>query len=379
MYVKVASPQIDEADVDSVKKALLSGRLTSGPMVKEFEEKFAEYIGTKFAVAVNSGTAALHACLAACNVGFGDEVIVPALTFFSTVTSVIHAGAIPVFCDISIDNFCLDTEDIENKITKQTKAIIPVHYFGHCAEMNKINQIAKKYSLKVIEDCAQAHGSAYYGKKVGSIGDLGAFSMFATKHMTTGEGGVITTDDEAWVDYIQSFRSHGMKGRNDHVLLGYNYRMPEMAGALGLSQLNRLDALNAMRIRNSEKLINVIKDIDWLTVPIVPEHITHTYFWCHILVDEGKLGMPTMDLIDALKEAGIETRNRYIEPLYKQPLLNENKPEILKKSTGDRLVDYKNLYLPNVERAAGKVIGLPNRPDISDKEIEYIAGKLHSL
>ena len=377
--VKVASPQIDDDDVQAVVAALQSGVLTSGPKVREFEEQFAEYTGVAHAIALNSGTAALHAALAACDVGPGDEVIVPALTFFSTVTAVIHAGGVPVFCDISLDNFCMDPTDLARRITPRTKALIPVHYFGHCAEMDEINAVAAQHGLTVVEDCAQSHGSAYRGRRTGSLAAMGAFSLFATKHMTTCEGGVVTTDDPDYADYMRKFRSHGLEGRDDHTLLGYNYRMPEPLGALGSTQLSKLEALNAARIRNSEALIALIADIPWLEVPIVPPHVRHTYFWCHIAIDEERLGMPTGQLIRELRERGVEVRHRYTAPLYRQPLLTTNVPRTLKLSAGSNLIDYGSLNLPNVERAAGRVIGLPNRPDMTDDDVAYVASVLRSI
>lgn len=377
--IKVASPNIEDADLTAVRDALRSGQLTSGPKVAEFERAFAEYVSVADAVAVNTGTAAIHAALAACGVEPGDEVVVPALTFFSTVTAVIHQGAVPVFCDISPVTFSMCPDDLAHRITPRTRAVLPVHYFGHCAEMDGINAVAERHGLTVIEDCAQAHGSRYRGKAAGGLGDYGAFSFFATKHMTTGEGGMVTTSSPERAAFMRKFRSHGLEGRNDHVMLGYNYRMPEAAGALGLTQLRRLDALNAGRIRNSEKLIARIRDIPWLTVPEVPAHIEHTYFWCHIWIDEAKLGMSTPELIRRLSEHGVEVRNRYVEPLYRQPLLNENLPKILRLVAGDNLPDYGGMSLPNVERIAGKVIGLPNRPDMTDEEIARLSEILHAL
>ena len=196
--IKVASPQVGEEEAEAVRQVLLSGRYVSGPRVEEFERAFAEYIGVEHAIAVNSGTAALHAALDACGIGPGDEVIVPALTFFSTVTSVMHQGGTPIFADISLDNYCLDPFDLEQRISAHTRAVIRVHYFGHAAEMDEINAIARRHDLTVIEDCAQAHGTEYKGAKAGSIGDVGAFSFFATKHMTTGEGGVVITSNAKW-------------------------------------------------------------------------------------------------------------------------------------------------------------------------------------
>ena len=377
--VKVASPQINQDDIDAVTAALWSGRLVSGPRVAAFEAEFADYVGARYAVALNSGTAALHASLAALGVKPGDEVIVPALTFFASVAAVIHQGGVPVFCDISPDNFCLDPADLARCITPRTRAVMPVHFYGHCAEMDAILEIAKAAGLAVVEDCAQAHGSMYHGKMVGSLGDCNAFSLFATKHMTTCEGGMATTDSADLAAYIRQFRSHGLAGRNDHEMLGYNYRMAEPFGALGSSQLRRLDALNTARIEKSERLIAMISDIPWLAVPAVPNHVKHTYFWCHVRIDEARLGMTTAALISALGDSGVEVRHRYVEPLYRQPLLTTHLPDILKLVAGPNLPDYGSLFLPNVEAIAGRIIGLPNRPDMEDDEIDYVSDVLHRL
>jgi len=377
--IKVASPQVGEEEVAAVRDVLLSGWYVSGPKVREFEQRFADYIGVEHAVMVNSGTAAIHAALMAIGVGPGEEVIVPALTFFSTATAVIHQNAVPVFADISLDNFCMAPDDFERRITPRTKAVIPVHYFGHAAEMDAINEIAERHDVVVIEDCAQAHGTIYKGQRVGSIGHLGAFSFFATKHMTTGEGGAITTDNDEWAETMRIFRSHGLKGRNDHVLLGYNYRMTEMEAAMGMVQLDKLERLNEARIRNSEYLIERMGDISWLTPPNVPPYVKHTYFWLHILVDEDVLGFSTQELIRRLRERGVEVRHRYLEPLNRQPILNDNLPEALRLAAGGALPNYGEMHLPNAERAAGQVIGLPNRPDMTQAELDRVVDVLHAV
>jgi len=380
--VKVAAPQVSEEEVAAVREVLLSGRYISGPKVEKFERLFADYIGVKYAVAVNSGTAALQAALMAIGVGAGDEVVVPALTFFSTATSVMHQNAVPVFADISLANYCLDPEDLERRITPRTKAVIPVHYFGHAAEMDQIKEIAARHNIKIVEDCAQSHGTPYKGQKTGSIGDLGAFSFFATKHMTTGEGGAITTNNPEWAELARQFRSHGMKGRNDHILLGYNYRMTEMAAAMGIVQLGKLDALNEARIRVSETLIERLKDIPWMTLPQVPDYVRHTYFWLHAWIDEEKLGFSTQELIARLRQKKIEVRHRYVEPLYRQRLLQLDNPHCPFHGLQYRGVDipaYGEMYLPNAEKVAGHIIGLPNRPDMTDDEIEWVSQVVHTI
>jgi dTDP-4-amino-4,6-dideoxygalactose transaminase len=385
MFIKVAEPFVGEEEVQAVREVLLSGNYVSGIKVQQFEEKFADYIGSKYAVAVNSGTAALHTSLAALGIGLGDEVIVPPLTFFSTVTSVIHQNAIPIFADIEIDSYCLSPQDVERVVSKRTKAIIPVHYMGNAADMEGIIEVARKHKLKVIEDCAQAHATEFKGRRVGSIGDIGAFSFFATKHLTTGEGGMITTDDRNMADYARMIRNHGMSNRDTHNVLGYNYRMTELAAAIGIVQLNRLDELNAKRIGNSLYLINELKRcrIEWLTLPKLRDDVKHTFFWCPIQIDEGKLGMSTQELIKKLRERGVETRHRYEEPLYKQNILVEKDayPEglLINSECYDVDMDYSSLHLPNVEKVVGKVIGLPNHPKLERKELNSIVEVIKSI
>jgi len=379
MMVRVAAPQVEEAEVLAVREVLLSGSYTSGRRVAEFERRFADYIGVADAVAVNSGTAALHTALAALDLGPGDEVIVPAWTFFATVAAVIQQGAVPVFCDVTLTDFSMSAEDLVRRITPRTKAVIPVHHLGYAAEMAAINEVARGRGLKVIEDCAQSHGTRYRGTQTGALADMGAFSFFATKHMTTGEGGIVTTNDPDLAARMRIFRSHGLAGRDDHVMLGYNYRMTEMSAAMGLVQLQRLDALNEARIRVSEYLLQQIADVPWLRVTGIVNDQKPTYFWCPIIVDEDKLGFSTEELIARLLERGVETRHRYKAPLYRQPVLNENLPKLLRLSALGHLPDYAGLHLPNAERLVGHVIGLPNRPDMNENEIEHVISVVRSI
>ncbi len=381
--IKVATPSVGEEEIEAVAEVLRSGRYVQGPRVKEFEERFAEYIGTEYAIATNSGTAALHISQAAAGIGPGDEVIVPALTFFSTVTSVIHNNAIPIFADIDSEIYCLDPEDMKRKITEKTKAVIPVHLYGHPAEMDQIGRIARAYDLLVIEDAAQAHGAEYRGRKVGSIGDIGCWSFYATKNMTTGEGGMITTDDPDIAKKSRLIRSHGMTSRDDHEVLGYNYRMNEIAAAIGLVQLSKLDRLNEMRTKNSIYLLRKLEDVDWLETAKIKSYVKHAFFWCPVHVDEEGLGMKTKDLLTALRERGVEVRHRYVAPLYKQPmLLNKNAyPRKCPFSCPfyGREIDYSRFECPNAEKMAGRVIGLPNHPRLKREELDTVISTIKAI
>lgn len=383
-FIKVAVPITGEEEAAAVREVILTGNFVSGKIVKEFEEKFSDYIGVKYAAAVNNGTAALHIALAVLEIGPGDEVIVPPLTFMSTATAVFHQNAIPVFADIDRESFCISPEDVRKRINERTKAIIPVHLFGNSADMDEIMRIAKEYNLYVIEDCAQAHGTQYNGRKVGSIGHIGVFSFFATKHMTTGEGGMITSNNEEWIKKAQIIRSHGMANRDDHVMLGYNYRMNEMAAAMGLVQLNKLDDFNRQRIKNSLYILNKLAEGNskWYRIPKFPENIKHTFFWCPLIirVDEG---YKTSDVVKRLREKGVEVRQRYQEPLYKQKVMLDYSPYPRGCPFACRpekdVPDYRGMYLPNVELMAGNIIGLPNHPALKIEDMDYIVETVSNL
>lgn len=382
-FIKVAEPSVGEEEIKAVAEVLRSGYYVQGPNVRKLEKKFAKYIGTKYAIATNSGTAALHIVLAAAGIGTGDEVIVPALTFFSTATSVIHNNAIPIFADIDSEIYCLDPNDAEKRITDKTKAVVPVHLYGHPAEMDSIMEIAEAHNLLVIEDAAQAHGADYKGKKVGSIGQAGCWSFFATKNMTTGEGGMITTNDSDIAEKARIIRSHGMTSRDDHIILGYNYRMNEISAAIGLVQLSKLDKLNEIRTKNSMYLLKGLEGVEWLNLPRIKPYVKHAFFWCPVRVDEEKLGMKTKDLIAKLRERGVEVRHRYVAPLYRQPmLLNQNAhPKKCPFSCPfyGRKIDYSQFNCPNAEKIAGKMIGLPNHPKLAKKQLEKVISVIKSI
>ncbi|MDY6953814.1 MAG: DegT/DnrJ/EryC1/StrS family aminotransferase [Thermodesulfobacteriota bacterium] len=356
-------PHVGEEEVAAVRDVLLSGRYVSGPKVEEFERRFAEFIGSRYAVAVSSGTAALHIALEALGVGKGDEVIVPPLTFFATVSSVLYLGAVPVFADIDSDDLCLSAESSENHITPKTKAIVPVHLFGAAARMDAFAALSSKYDIPIVEDCAQAHGTEHDGNKVGAIGNAGAFSFFATKHMTTGEGGMITTNSGPIAELCKILRNHGMTDRDTHERLGFNNRMTEMEAAMGLVQLEKLNQLNERRISNSLYLMEGIKQLPWARVPLPRYNTKHTFFWCPLIVDP--LSDKTVEgLKDHLRENGIGFRHRYSEPLYRQPAL---------KSVG---LDYSKTFFPNVEAVTGRIIGLPNHPGLTQEDLDRIVDVL---
>ena len=366
-FINVASPQVGEEEVAAVQKVLLSGNYASGAKVEEFERCFAEYIGVDYAIAVNTGTAALHIALEALGIGRGDEVIVPPLTFFATVSSVLYLGAVPVFADIDLDDLCLSPESTEEHISSKTKAIIPVHLFGAAAKMDDFLALSERHGIPVLEDCAQAHGTEYNGKRVGGFGVAGAFSFFATKHMTTGEGGMITTNDARVARMAKIIRNHGMIDRDTHGYLGFNNRMTEMEAAMGIVQLNKLDMLNEKRIANSTYLIRHIETLSWARVPIPKNNVKHTYFWCPLMVEENHTEKSFEELKQHLAQNKIGYRERYQGPIYNQKVL---------KKLG---LDYSGLHLQNAEAVAGKILGLPNHPGLIKNDLDRIIDVIKSF
>jgi len=293
-------PIITQDDIDAVVRVLKRGILwgPTAPEKEALEKEWAEYVGTRYSLVVNSGTAAIHACLAGVGVEAGDEVIVPAFTFWATAQAALCQNAIPVFVDIDPKTLNIDPNKIEEKITEKTKAIVVVHIHGLPCDMDEINEIAKKYNLAVVEDAAHAHGSTYKGKKAGNLGDMGAFSLNGTKHLPTGEGGLITTNNP---DYFEKARLTSMFGEKivpkgairpyDAYTMGFNYRSTEMSNALTRSLLRRLDEYNRLRIRNCEFLNEELSKIKGVIPPYTSSDRTHTYHLYRVRIDPDALGV----------------------------------------------------------------------------------------
>lgn len=371
--ISVAEPILGEKERENIEQVLESGRFLQGPFVASFEEAWADYVGTDHAVAMNSGTAAIQLTLNALGLEPGDEVVVPSLTFGSTATAVVHQGGVPVFADIERDIYTLDPADVERHISDRTRALLPVHLYGHPAEMDDLLELAEEYDLAVVEDAAQAHGARYKGDVVGSIGDAGCFSFYATKNITTGEGGVVTTDDADLAERLRLLRSHGMQSRDEHEMLGYNYRMSELNGALGVAQVERLPELNARRTRISERLRDELADAEWLRPATIREYVDHAYFWAPFEVQTDDIDMSGKDVWRELRAAGVETRHRYTKPLYEQPVFREHRGfnGEFPWSENEHEHEYDQ-SLPAVEAVAGNVIGLPNHPNLTDDEIDRV-------
>jgi perosamine synthetase len=348
--IPIAKPIIDEDEISAVTAVLRSRIIAQGKKVEEFEEAFAGFIGTKYAVTVNSGTAALHIALLAQGIGEGDEVITSPFTFIATANSILFTGAKPVFADIEEDSFNIAPDNIDEKITPRTKAIMPVHLYGQPCDMKRIMRIADEHKLAVIEDACQAHGAEYEGEKVGSFG-TGCFLFYPTKNMTTGEGGMITTNDKDIAQKARMIRSHGQGERYFHEILGYNYRMTDIAAAIGLCQLGKLEKLNNKRINNAKFLTGRLTGVKGLVPPQVRPDVKHVFHQYTVRVTQD-FGIPRDELRRKLIGEGIATEIYYPLPMHKQPLY---------QSLG------YNDHLPNSEKAAGEVLSLPVHPPLTKK------------
>lgn len=314
--IPVNSPFIPEQSKELVMKALNEGWISSaGPYLESFEDKFAEYIGVKHAIAVNTGTAALHVALLALGIKQGDEVIVPAFTMAASWMAVMYTGAKPIFVDVKPDTFTIDPNLIESKITKNTKAIMPVHIFGHPADMDPILKLAKKHHLYVIEDAAEAHGATYKGNKVGGIGDINAFSFYANKLVTTGEGGMVTTNDDDLAKAARRYRDlcHSSK-RFIHDDIGFNYRMTSLQAALGIGELAEIDKFIAIKTNMAKHYYSQLRDIPGLTLPVTKDWATNVYWMYGVVVDPKVFGMSKDTLRAKLLENGIDTRDFFYPP-----------------------------------------------------------------
>lgn len=348
--IPIAKPDIGDEEREAVSEVLDSGMIAEGKRVAEFESAFAEYAGVEHCIAVNSGTAALHVAMLAHGIGKGDEVITTSFSFIATANTIMYTGARPVFVDIEPDTFNIDTSLIEDSITKDTKALMPVHLYGHPAEMKAITEIAEDHDLIIIEDACQAHGATYHGKKVGSFG-TGAFSFYPTKNMTTGEGGMITTNDSEVARKARMIRAHGSQQRYLHEMIGYNMRMTDIAAAIGVAQLKKIDRFNSARQKNASLLSEGLKNIPGVTVPTVRNGCEHMFHQYTLRVDNRD------ELVTKLNQSGIGTGVYYPIPIHMQPVYIE-------AGYTDDLIE--------CEKAAKEVISLPVHPGVSEEDVKQI-------
>lgn len=356
--IPISKPFIGEAEKRAVMEVLDSGMLVQGPRAAQLEEKFADVCGTQFAIATSSGTTALHVALLAHEIGPGDEVITTPFTFMASVNAILYVGATPVFVDVEEDTFNINPQLIEAAITPQTKAILLVHLYGYPCNMEAITKIANKHNLEIIEDACQAVGAKFQGKMVGSFG-TGCFSMYATKNIMAGEGGMITTSDENIAKRCRMIRNHGMQRRYYHDMLGYNFRISDLHAAIGLVQIDRLREFTDARNANAKFLNNHLTTVKSPVVKPGYDHVWHQYT---IRVNEGR---DRDAAVVKLNEFGIGTGIFYPVPAYRQA-------HLVAAGFGD-------LYLPVTEELVKEVISLPVHPQLSQADLDSIVMGVNTL
>jgi perosamine synthetase len=359
--IPIAKPLLGKEELAAVKEVFKSGILVQGEKTKLFESEFAEYVGVKHAIAVSNGTTALDVSLKALGISHSDEAITPAFSFVASSNCILYQGAKPVFADIDPKTFNIDPSDVERKITKKTKAIVCAHLFGQPAAMRELRETAEKHNIALVEDAAQSHGAEYDGKKVGGIGDVGCFSFYATKNMTTGEGGMITTNDGELAAKIRLLINHGQTGKYHHVSLGYNYRMTEISAAIGRVQLRKLEGFNKKRRENAQILTDGIRKIRGLTPPHVAKKVKHV-FYQYVIRVENKFPLNRDTLAKHLQKAGVGVDVHYPIPIYKQPLYQE--------------LGYQKMICPATEDACRRILSLPVHPALTTRNLAYIINAL---
>lgn len=368
-YIPYGRQSINEDDIKAVEEVLKSDFLTTGPKIAEFEQKFADYVGAKYAVAVSNGTAALHIACMAAGIGEGDEVITTPITFAASANCALYCGATPVFADIDPVTYNILPESIEACVTERTKAIIPVHYTGQACDMDAIHKIADRYNLIVIEDAAHAVGAEYKGKKIGSLSDMTEFSFHPVKHITCGEGGIVTTNREDLYEKLKLFRTHGITREEkflhkvdgpwyyEQIDLGYNYRITDIQAALGISQLGRIDKFLEKRKKIAAKYDEAFRDFDGIEIPKQAEYSNSAYHLYVIKVDKSI----RKALFEYLRANNIGVNVHYI-PVYTFPYYREH--------------GYENVKCENAEKLYESIISIPIYYDLSDEEQDYVIDKI---
>jgi perosamine synthetase len=354
--IPIAKPVFTEKTIKDVAEVLRSGYIRQGLKTLEFEERFRKKVGAKYAYAVNSGTAALHISYLS-TIKQGDEVILPAFTFFATASTVIYSNGKPVFADIDPETFLIDPEDVKNKITRSTIAIAPVHLFGNAADMKGLTDLAEDHNLSIVNDSAQAHGTMVNGRDIGSYDTLNCYSFYPSKSMTTGEGGMVTTNDDELYRLGRLIRSHGDNARYQHVMLGLNYRMTDIAAAIGLNQLSNLDYYLERRRHCGKILKEGISKIKGLHPQKTVKGVNHSYSYFSLVIDPDEFKCTRDEFLEALQAENIDCTVHYPIPLTKQPaILYLMKPE----------------KCPISEDISERIFSLPIHPELSEEDLEKI-------
>lgn len=360
--IPLSNPDITHREISLINQVLSTPYLSIGPKIREFEERIASYIGTKYAVGVNSGTSGLHLCIRSLGIGDGDEVITTPFSFIASANCILFERAKPVFVDIDEDTLCIDVNKIKEKITKRTKAILPVHIFGHACKMDKIVEIAREYNLVVIEDACEALGTEYKGRKVSSFGICGVFAFYPNKQITSAEGGMIVTDDEKIAKLCQSMRNQGRDDDSSwlcHKRLGYNYRMSELSAALGAAQMERIDEILEKRQKVADLYNKRLSKIEGIRIPHIAQNVKISWFIYVIRLDKKRFSRKDRDeIMEELKRKGINCRD-YFPPIPLEPLYVET-------------FGYKPGSFPVTEMISNLTIALPFYNNLTEKEIDYI-------
>jgi perosamine synthetase len=354
--INIAKPIIDKDVLDTIKVIIETGMLRQGKYVKEFEERFAEWTGTKYAYAVNNGTAALHVAYLSA-IAPGDEVIVPSFTFLATASMAHYTMARPVFADIDPETFTMDPGDVKEKITRRTRAIVPVHLFGNAADIHSLQDLSQDHHLYLIHDSAQAHGTRYHGKDVGGMDDLNCYSFYPSKTLTTGEGGMVTTNNPELDRKGRLLRAHGDDGRYHHIMMGLNYRLTEIQAAIGIDQMKQLPDFLKRRKELGETLRKEITKIPGLNPQRITPKTEPSYSYFSLTMDPEHYKCTRNQFTEALQAENIDTAIHYPTPLTQQPIIKET---------------YKPQPCPKAEKISKKIMSLPIHPAITDQNLKQI-------
>ena len=360
-HIPSAEPNITEDDAKAAYNAIKEGRLSSGSYVKKFEQEFANYIGTKFAIAVNSATSGLQLSLASLGI-YDGEVITTPFTYAATSNVIVHQNAKPVFVDVDKTTYNIDPDKIEKAITKKTRAIMPIHYGGQCSEMEEISEIASKHNLFVIEDAAPAIGATHKQRRAGTFGIISAFSFFPDKNLTTGEGGMVVTSDPELADKCEELRKNGASSRYHHTSIGWNFKMPDPNAALGLSQLKRIESIIATKNKIAKYYQVSLEKINEIQPPIVKEYNRHTFMLYSILTKDLK---QREEIKNALADKGIESRINFpsvhLQPIYKQ------------------MFGFQSGSFPISENLSERILGLPIFFSMKEEQQDQIVNVIREI
>jgi dTDP-4-amino-4,6-dideoxygalactose transaminase len=355
MKINLSKMYVDEQISQAVARVLQSGRYIKGQELKGFEQEFAGLCGTRYAVGVSSGTSAILLSLMTLGIGAGDEVIVPSMTFIATATPAVFLGATLVYADIDPESYTIDPTDVRRKVSSRTRAIIPVHLYGHPCDMDSLNEIARDNNLYIIEDACQSHGAIYKGRKTGSLGDIACFSFYPSKNMTVlGDGGMITTNDKALAEKVGMTRDHGRVGKYVHDILGLNFRLSEIHAAIGREQLKHLADWNRRRHEIATQY-NTLLSNSGVVTPVEKEWAEHVYYMYVIRVKQRD------KLAAYLGQKGIETGIHYPVPLHKQPCIASD------------------VSLPITEQCADEILSITMHPELSDEAVNYVASEIKNF